>query len=282
MRRFLISGVVAGCTLAGSALAADLGMPRAGVVTPVAVGPEWSTTAILTGSYLGVTKGFSDRSAVGLQVDGFHRSGWGYHVEGAGQFREEDGAYFAGGFSYAFSPSVRAKLVVGSSSRNWGILPSFAAIGSVEFKSDPSIGLVLTPSVAYRKYRNGIEEVTPKLDLSKYFAPFANGAYIVGQVGAAAISANPGSNVGYELSGGLTYVMPSSYSVGVEVFGGQMAYDVLLPAGPNASVKNRFVGVRPKVGFNLTQTIELFVRGEFVNTQYYDVRGGTLGLVARF
>jgi hypothetical protein len=50
------------------------------------------------------------------------------------------------------------------------------------------------------------------------------------------------------------------------------------------SVVNKFVGIRPLVSYYLNHTdkYELFVRGEAVATDFYNIYGGTVGLKTRF
>jgi hypothetical protein len=70
-------------------------------------------------------------------------------------------------------------------------------------------------------------------------------------------------------------------SAALSVFGGTMAYDNTLCTGP-CSVRNKFIGVRPKLGTYVNEKTEAYVAGEIVRTDYYDVYGATLGVKIGF
>ncbi|MCP1335550.1 hypothetical protein [Futiania mangrovi] len=221
-----------------------------------------------------MSEGFDDRLYGGIQANTYLGK-LGLHGEVAGALREEDAAYGAAGLSYALTPEIRAKAMVGTSTSNDSIYPQFLAHGSLEITA--ATGLVLRPAVTYRDYRNDVEETTVGADLTKYFSPFADGGYLVGQVKGNVSFVSPGSNTGWETGAALTYVTRDGHSAGAEVFGGTMAYDNTVGLS-SVSIENDFFGVRPKVGYRLSDATELFVQGEFIDTDAYDVIGGLAGI----
>ncbi len=230
---------------------------------------------------LSVSNGNSDRFFSSAHLDFLTPSGLGIHTEVSGHVREEDAAFVSGGVSYALTPMIRPKVVVGSSTRNNQILPSFFTRGEVQFDLGPTAGLLFTPEINYRKYRVGTEEISAGGTITKYFPPLNDGSYLVGSVRGSVTDVSPGNNTGWEVGGSLIYVAPQFYSFGAEVFGGLMAYDSVLSVG-TAAVRNEFVGVRPLASTYASENIELFLRGEYVSTEAYDIAGGSAGVKIAF
>jgi hypothetical protein len=239
----------------------------------------------IAGTGLSVTNGFSSRF-VAEEAANVYYSGWGFHVDTSHDWREENADYVVGGVSYAVTPYVRPKILFGTSSENLGIQPQAYFRGEIEFQSPGSsgtAGIVATPSLTSREYRNGVKETVPEIDVAFYLPEFADHTYFVVESKGLATFVQGVSAVGYELSASATYVSPKSGTIGAEFFGGRMVYDNTLCI-VLCSVENRFYGVRPLVSFYLTgnDKLELFVRGEAVATDFYNIFGGTVGLKTRF
>jgi hypothetical protein len=128
-----------------------------------------------------------------------------------------------------------------------------------------------------------VQEVVPELHIAFYHPEFADHTYFVTEVKATTTFVESVSAVGSEFSGTATYVMPKWGTVGAELFGGRMTYDATLCV-ELCGVRNRFAGVRPLVSFylNHTDSLELYVRGEIVATDSYNIYGGTVGLKTAF
>ena len=253
----------------------------ASVETPVetATGPSGDAYFYVGG--LNVTDGFSDRWFLGLAANAFYSSGLGLHIDTSYIDREESAGFFAAGISAELTPRIRAKIMGGTSTDNDGILPELYARGELAITSAPDLGLVLRPSLTYRSFRNGFDEGTGQIEIARYFKPFANGSFAVGQVGASGTYSDPGSNFGYELSAGVTYVAPNIGTIGATAVVGNMAYDSVL--GPSSlSVENGFIGIRPAVSYYLGENAELIARGEIMFTDFYDLFGGSIGIKFNF
>jgi hypothetical protein len=239
----------------------------------------------IAGTGLAVTNGFSNRAVADVAAN-WYASGFGLHLDTSRDWREENANYVVAGVSYAITPYITPKILYGTSSENLGIQPRTYLKGEIAFATPPvpgTTGVVATPSVTYREYRNGVQETVPEIDVAFYHPEFANHSYLVTEAKASAIFVATVSAPGYEFSGSETYVIPKWGTFGAEVFGGRMVYDVTLCA-IFCSVQNRFVGIRPLVSFylNHSDSMELFVRGEAVATDFYNIYGGTVGLKTKF
>lgn len=276
---------VAGAALALLALpdtasSADLSTP-ASVEIPAEPATEPRGDAYFYVGGLTVTDGFSDRWFLGLAANAYYSSGLGLHIDTSYIDREESAGFFAAGASAELTPRIRAKIMGGTSTSNDTILPELYIRGELAITSEPELGLVLRPSLTYRSFRNGVDEGTGQIEIVRYFRPFANGGFAVGQISASGIYSNPGGNFGYELSAGVTYVALNIGTIGATIVGGMMAYDTVL--GPSSlSVSNGFIGVRPAASFYLGENVELIARGEMMFTDFYDLYGGSIGIKFNF
>jgi hypothetical protein len=261
----------------------DIGGLAKPSVGPPPSGPYGDFTVAGTG--LAVTGGYSSRF-VAEEAANVYYGNLGLHFDTSHDWREENADYVVGGVSYALTPYVRPKILFGTSSENLGIQPLAYFRGEIEFQSPGSAGsagIVAIPSITYREYRNGVKETVPEIDVAFYLPEFSNHNYLVMEAKGLATFVAGISGVGYELSGSATYVIPKWGTFGAEIFGGRMVYDNTLCI-TLCSVVNKFVGIRPLVSYYLNHTdkYELFVRGEAVATDFYNIYGGTVGLKTRF
>ncbi len=235
----------------------------------------------LSGGAYAVDSGFSDRGFVALQGSLYEEEGFGVHVDTSYVQREEEAAFFAAGLSYAITPSTRMKLMAGTSTDNDGILPELYINGSATVDFGPQAGVVVVPELIYRSYRNGVEEVQGQATLNKYFAPFQDGSYIVGSLSGAVNYVTPGDNVGWEAGASVLHVRPRYMSMGLGAVVGSSAYDNELGLA-SIGVRNDYVGVRPSASMYLSPDVEVFVRGEYLWTDFYDLAGGFAGIKYAF
>jgi hypothetical protein len=264
--------------------------PATGPYGTVMTVPQPASTApygdlTVTGTGLAVTNGFATRYVADVAGNWYY-SGLGLHFDTSRDWREETANYVVGGISYAITPYIVPKFLYGTSSENMGIQPKTYFRGEVAFTTPPvtgSTGIVATPSVSFREYRNGVQETVPEIDVALYHPEFADKTYFVTEVKATTIMVESVSALGYEFSASETYVVPKWGTVGAEFFSGRMVYDVTL-CSILCSVENRFVGVRPLVSFylNHNEAHELFIRGEVVATDFYNIYGATVGLKTKF
>jgi hypothetical protein len=261
------------------------------IVTKAPANPTPTAPAIpygdvtFTGTGLAVTNGFSNRAVAELAANWYY-AGLGVHFDDAGVWREERADFAAVGVSYAVTPYIRPKVWYGTSTNNLGIEPQTYVRGEVAFQTPSTpgaVGIVATPAITSNQYRNGVQELDPQIDVAFYHPEFANHAYLVTEVTATTVFVQSLSSVGYEFAGSETYVMPRWGTIGAQIFGGRMVYDVTLCVAL-CSVQNNFVGIRPLISFylNPAETLELYFRGEITATDFYNIYGGTVGLKTRF
>jgi hypothetical protein len=278
---------------ANDATVAAYGQAGAGAIMPIippgplAPQPSAALSGDMTvsGTGLAVTNGYANRYVAEFAGNWYY-SGLGLHLDTGGEWREEDAGFVIAGLSYAITPDIRPKFLYGTSSENSAIQAQTYIRGEVEFRTPSvpgTVGVVATPAVTYREFRNGVQEFTPEIDVALYHPEFADHAYFVTEAKATPIFIQGVSEVGYELGASTTYVMPGWGNIGAEVFGGRMVWDVTLCVAL-CNEQNRFVGVRPLVSFylNHNDALELFLRGEIVATDFYNIYGGTVGLKFKF
>lgn len=232
---------------------------------------------IFTVGALGLTEDFDDRfiSTAGANV--YFDSGLGFHGEATYADREEDGALFIAGVSYN-TPQSQFRVSAGSSTDVEDIFPELYIRGDATLRSSPADGLVGSAGVTYRDYRNGADEVVLDGNVTKYIAYGGGEALILQSFGSIGL-ADPGSNVSYSIGGSIGFNSLRDYSFAVALEGGRSEYDLDLGL---EGISNPFLAVRPSAGLYLTNSIEVFVRGEFVTAEIYDVYGGTVGLKIEF
>lgn len=227
----------------------------------------------IVGGHLHVDTGFADRTFATAWGNVYYTSGIGLHAEGHYMSREDTAAFFAAGVSYN-TERFSLKGVGGTSTDNELILPDAYARLEATFRTDAATGLVLTPSLTWRRYNAGIDEVAVEAQLSRYFTVADNSALIVSVLGRST-TVSLGDTTGPAFGAGVTWAVYRSYAVGVSVEGGRASYDALGGAG---SVNDRYVSVRPTVTAFLNDRLEVIASGEYTDRESYKVTGGFLGL----
>ncbi|MDH3668020.1 MAG: hypothetical protein OEN23_13925 [Paracoccaceae bacterium] len=260
------------CLAAASALNGGLALSDEGPGHPT------GDVSVYAGA-LGVSDNIEDRVFAGMFANAYLESGIGFHLDLSGQWREEDAGFGALGISAELSPGIRPKIQIGTSTDNDGILPELFLDGSARVDLGSATGTILDVGSAYRDFRNGVEEISIRGEVIKYFSPFSDGSFMIGQAYVSGIHADPGSNIGWEARAGVTYVVPSAWTVGVTVAGGQMAYDDVTTL---VGVENDFLALRPHISFSLSDRLELFTQGEFLTSDEYDIAGGLAGIKIKF
>jgi hypothetical protein len=219
-----------------------------------------------------VTNGFQDRYYGGVFSDTYFSS-VGVHADISYVDREENGLYGALGLSFQATDTLRPKIMVGTSTGNFDILPKIYVSLSTQYKSSDEDGWTFTPSVAYRQYRNKGEETLPSLDFSKYFKMDSDESGYWAVQGHGAVSFNNSSSTGYSAGGGLQTVRSTGLTAGVYAEGGRMTYDSIIGIG----VQTDYWAIRPSLGYQFSQSHEFFVRGEYTHTDFYNVTGALIG-----
>jgi hypothetical protein len=227
---------------------------------------------------LGVDKGFHDRAYEGFFYNQYF-DGVGLHADVVSVQREEDSTFGAVGVSWDAAPMLRPKIMIGTSTDNTDIHPDQYASLQVQIRSSSDPRTIITPSLTYRHFRTGADEVMPGLDGVYYFSvPSDMDGYYVAQAGANVSINRQGNAEGFTVGAGLQTVRSNGLSFGGYAEGGRMVYDALIGNG----AKTDFYSVRPSIGLRFTPEWELFARGEYTHTGFYDVRGGLIGVKYSF
>jgi len=260
--------------------AAVLAIAPATAFAQTAQAPQTTTTTTplqsnvnVYGGFTAPTDGYDDRFYVGATLDQY-QGDLGIHVDVSGVTREEDGVFASLGLSKTIASGVRGKLAFGSSTDNTNILPQY--FGLAQLRIEAGRATVVTPAVAYRHFRNGIDEYMPSVDVTHYFSiPGDKGGYYVAQIrGAVGILPDrEAPSVGL----GLTTVRSSGFTAGLYVEAGRLSYANLIDVGA-PGVNSPFVAVRPSVGYRMSKTTELYVRGEYSHNDFFETRGAMVGL----
>jgi hypothetical protein len=227
--------------------------------------------------YLGVTADLHDRAFSTSWANTYWSNGVGLHAEAHGMNREEVASFGAVGVSYEAN-STRVKGTLGTSSDNREILPSFYARLEGEIKSDPAKGIVLSPSLTYRSFRSGVDEVALQ-GQSSFYMPAANDAYWVIQLLGRATFVSPGEDWIPAVGGSLTYASYKKYSVGLASEIGRSSYETAQGA---ANFNENYVSLRPTASVYVNNQVELSLTGEYTKLESYEVNGVMAGLRVHF
>jgi hypothetical protein len=274
----MISNAIFGVNMIGNGRVGPIALVLAAVIVlPDASGAEDRNNVTIYASALAVSGGLTDRQAVGAFVNAYEGD-VGVHGDFVYVNREEDAGFGAVGFSWRLSEEFRPKIMVGASTDNSGVLPEFSAALSMQIRPEEFEGWIFTPSLTHRSYRNGVEESRPAFEAVKYFSLASDqGGYYVAQGRVSATMTGEESNR-YSFSGGLQTVRKSGVTYGLSAEGGWLDYDSIL----GADGSRRFFALRPSVSLRIDQGCEVFVRGEYANTDLYDAIGATSGLKFEF
>lgn len=241
------------------------------ISAPYALADQQKSDASIYVGTASVSDGFHDRRYIGAFINNYSGD-LGFHADLSYVDREEEGLFAAVGVSWQASESWRPKLMVGSSTNNFDILPEIFVALSAQYKPAGEEGWTITPSVTYREYRNGGDEFLPAADFAKYFSAGDTGGYWVLQ-GRVALSFNNSNDTGYTIGGGLQTVRSNGLTAGLYIEGGHMTYDSIIGIG----VETDYWAIRPSVGYRFSTGHEIYVRGEFADTDFYSVQGVMVG-----
>jgi hypothetical protein len=227
---------------------------------------------------LALSRGYHDRTYAGFFYNQY-LNGVGLHADVVTVSRESDSTFGAVGVSWDVASNIRPKIMFGTSTDNRDIHPDQYVSFQVQVRSASDSRTIVTPSLTYRHFRTGAQEVMPGVDAVYYFSlPGDQEGYYVAQAGANLSISPHNSADGYTIGGGLQTVRSSGLSFGGYVEGGRLVYDALIGSG----VKTQFYSVRPSVGLRLNPTWELFARGEYTHTDFYEIKGGLVGVKYTF
>lgn len=225
----------------------------------------------LTYGSIDATNGYSDRDFIGLNSRFALNSGTSILLDIAKQDREEKVTSIGVGAEMtAGSGSLR--FVVEHSNSDLGTAPDWKYTLGYRYNSGAST--IYDFELSRANYEGSIESTSLRGEVVKYFPEMANGSYIVTQLSAGVTDSSGAADMGYDIAGVATLVTPGGLNIGAELGFGQIAYDL----APLAPVNNDYKSFKPFVSYRFSEKAEVIVRGEFVNTDLYDLEGASIGI----
>ena len=230
------------------------------------------------GGGLSVNRGFADRVYGGLFYNQYFGD-LGVHADMVDVSREQNSAFAAVGMSWQAGPDVRPKIMIGTSTENPDIHPDIYVSLQAQVRPSQDQRTIVTPSLTYEHFRNGGVQTTPGVDAVYYFSlPADQDGYYVMQAGANVGFLNHTSENSYTVGAGLQTVRSNGVSFGAYVDGGRMVYNPLIGNG----LATTFYTIQPALGLRLDPTREIFFRGEYTHTGFYNLAGGIVGYKLTF
>jgi hypothetical protein len=226
----------------------------------------------LTYGSIGATNGYSDRDFIGLNSKFALSESTSLLFDLSKQDREEDVTSIAVGAEFTAGPGAIRFIVEGSNS-DLGTAPERKYTLGYRYTGDPASGMVYDFEINRAEYAGNIDATTLRGELIKYYPEGASG-YLVTQLSASVTDSSGAADMGYDVAGVATFVTKSGLNVGAELGFGKIAYDL----APLAPVNNDYTAFKPFVSYRFAGNAEVILRGEFVDTDLYDLEGASLGI----
>lgn len=225
----------------------------------------------LTYGSIDATNGFSDRDYIGLNSRFVLNSGTAILMDITKQDREEKVTSISLGAEFS-AGSGSLRFVVDHSNSDLGTAPDWKyALG---YRYNAGASTIYDFELSRSNYEGDIEATSLRGEVVKYFPEMANGSYFVTQLSAAIVDNSGSADMGYDVAAVATLVTPSGLNIGAELGFGQIAYDL----APLAPVNNDYTAFKPFVSYRFSEKAEVILRGEFVDTDLYDLEGASIGL----
>ncbi|MFN5995961.1 MAG: hypothetical protein ACK47C_02915 [Paracoccaceae bacterium] len=226
----------------------------------------------LTYGSLKATNGYSDRDFIGLNSKFALSENTSLLFDLSRQDREENVTSIAVGAEFNAGPGALRFIVEGSNS-DLGTAPDRKYTLGYRYTGDPSTGMVYDFEISRAEYAGNIDATTLRGELIKYYPEGANGSFLVTQLSASVTEPSGAADMGYDVAGVATLVA-GNLNVGAELGFGKITYDL----APLAPVNNDYTAFKPFVSYRFGGNAEVILRGEFVDTDLYDLEGASLGI----
>lgn len=227
----------------------------------------------LTYGAINVSDGFEDRTFTGLNSKFALNDSTSILFDLTRQNREENVTSYALGVEFSAGPGA-ARVIVEASNSDLGTAPDRKYALGYRYDTGPATGIIYDVEISRAEYINDITSTTLRGELVKYFPPAPNGSFIITQLRGAVTEPSGAADLGYDVAGVVTLVTPGGLNVGAELGFGQITYDL----APLAAVDNDYTAFKPFVSYRFTDNAEVILRGEFVETDLYDLQGASLGI----
>lgn len=227
----------------------------------------------LTYGSIDLSAPYSDREYLGLNSRFVINSGTAFLFDVTLQDREENVTSIGIGADFAIG-SGRLRAIVEASNSDLGTAPDWKYTLGYRYDAGPASGMIYDFELSRAEYQGGIASNTLKGELVKYFPPGPGGSYLITQLRAAVTDSSGNSDLGYDVAAVATVVTPAGLNIGAEIGLGRISYDL----APLASVNNDYTAFKPFVSYRVSDKAEIILRGEYVDSDLYDLKGASLGL----
>jgi YaiO family outer membrane protein len=227
----------------------------------------------LTYGSIDLSDGYSDRDYVGLNSRFALSQDLAILLDITRQQREEDVTSLGLGVEFSAGPG-KLRLTAEGSDSDLGIAPDWKYALGYRYDAGPATGMIYDVEINRAKYDGGITTTTLKGEAIRYFPSNANGSYLVGQLRAGVTDSSGAADIGYDVAAVATWVTPAGLNVGAELGFGKMSYDL----GTLTAVNNDYTAFKPFVSYRFSDNAELILRGEFVDTDLYDLQGASISV----
>lgn len=242
-----------------------------GVLVPFAVAAHAQDAGFVQLTYgsIKATNGYSDRDVIGLNSKFGLGGSTSLIFDLSKEDREEDVTFVSVGAEFSAGPGA-VRFTIGGSNSDLGTAPDRKYALGYRYTAP---GMIYDFELSRSEYEGNIDATTLRGEMVKYYPENANGSYLVTQLSASVTEPSGAADMGYDVAGVATLVM-GNVNVGAELGFGQIAYDL----APLAPVNNDYTAFKPFVSYRFANNAEVILRGEFVDTDLYDLEGASLGI----
>ena len=227
----------------------------------------------LTYGSINVSDGYSDRDYVGLNSRFVMTSNFALLLDVTRQDREENVTSVSVGAEISVGPG-KLRALFDTSDSDLGTAPDRKYALGYRYDAGPATGMIYDLELSRAEYAGDINATTLRGEAVKYYPPGPGGAYIIGQLRAAVTRPSGNADLGYDVAGVATIVTPGGLNIGAEIGFGKISYDL----APLAAVNNGYTAFKPFVSYRISDTAEVILRGEFVNSDLYELQGASIGI----
>ena len=172
------------------------------------------------------------------------------------------------------SNTGKLRALFDTSDSDLGTAPDRKYALGYRYDAGPATGMIYDLELSRAEYAGDINATTLRGEAVKYYPPGPGGAYIIGQLRAAVTRPSGNADLGYDVAGVATIVTPGGLNIGAEIGFGKISYDL----APLAAMNNGYTAFKPFVSYRISDTAEVILRGEFVNSDLYELQGASIGI----
>ncbi|MFM7334138.1 MAG: hypothetical protein ACKO2N_05695 [Tabrizicola sp.] len=224
----------------------------------------------LTFGSIDVTNGYSDRDFIGLNSRFVLSSGTAILLDVTKQDREEKVTSVGVGTEFS-TGAGKLRILLEHSDSDIGAAPDWKYAVGYRFNANDST--IYDIELSRARYEGGVSSTSVSGEVVKYFPAMANGSFIVTQLGATLTEPSGSADMGYDVAAVATLVSPGGLNIGAELGFGRISYDL----APLSAVNNDYTAFKPFLSYRVSDNAEVILRGEFVDTDLYDLEGASIG-----